>query len=62
MVEKNASSLEQQKTSLAEKLWLAYMNSYLYENGMITETQRNRMAMKIENHKGSTCRTRERER
>ena len=53
MVEKPIST-EQQKTALAERLWLAYFNSYLYENGTITETQRNRMIMKIEKRKGST--------
>ena len=55
MVENKAASIEQQKVSLSEKLWLAYFNSCLYESGVITESQRNRMIMKIENRKGSTC-------
>ena len=54
MTENKSFSKEQQKTALAERLWLAYFNSYLYENKMITETQRNRMITKIENRKGST--------
>lgn len=45
---------EQQRTSLAEKLWLAYFNQYLYEQSVITEVQRNRLALKIESHKAST--------
>ena len=48
-------SMDQQKTTLAEKLWLAYFNSYLYEKGMITENERNRMIMKIESRNRSTC-------
>ena len=52
MAEKQ-SSTAQQKT-LVEKLWLAYFNSYLYEMGMITESERNRMIAKIESRKGST--------
>ena len=45
---------EQEKKSLAEKLWLAYFNQYLYEQNMITEAQRNRMALQIESRKAST--------
>ena len=52
-VEKKFSA-EQQKVSLSERLWLAYFNHYLYEHGMITESQRNRMAVKIDSRKEST--------
>lgn len=52
MVEKNGNF--QEKQSLTERLWLAYFNSYLYEKGMITESERNKMITKIEKHKGST--------
>ena len=45
---------EQEKKSLAEKLWLAYFNQYLYEQNMITEVQRNRLALQIESRKAST--------
>lgn len=46
-------SPEQQKTSLAERLWLSYFNQYLFENGMITESQRNKIKNKIECRKPS---------
>lgn len=39
--------------SLAEQLWLAYFNSYLFEHGVITESARNRMAIQIKNRKPS---------
>ncbi|MBR2311035.1 MAG: hypothetical protein IKA47_10975 [Oscillospiraceae bacterium] len=54
MAENKSFSTQQEKRSLAEKLWLAYFNAYLYEQGMITESQRNRMLSKIDNRKGST--------
>lgn len=47
-------TLEQQKKAEAERLWLAYFNSYLYEKGMLTESERNKMILKIESRKGST--------
>lgn len=34
---------QQQKKSLAEQLWLHYFNAILYEKGLITESQRNRI-------------------
>jgi len=55
VAENKSFSTQQEKRSLAEKLWLAYFNAYLYEQGMITESQRNRMLSKIDNRKGSTC-------
>lgn len=51
MAEKH--SLKIQQKTLAEKLWLAYFNSYLYEKGVITESERNRMIAKIESRKES---------
>lgn len=54
MADNKSSAARQEKTALCEKLWLAYFNAYLYEQGMITESQRNRMIAKIENRKGST--------
>ena len=53
MAENRAASMEQKKVSLSEKLWLAYFNSYLYEKGVITESERNRMVSKIQERKGS---------
>ncbi|MBR2867457.1 MAG: hypothetical protein IKB88_00115 [Clostridia bacterium] len=44
---------EYEKQSVIEKLWLIYFNDTLYEKGLITETERNRMANKIHAHKPS---------
>lgn len=54
MVEKKSGSVEQQRVSLCKRLWLAYFNSYLYEKGLLTESERNKMILKIECRKGST--------
>lgn len=51
---------EQEKKSLAEKLWLAYFNQYLYERNLITEVERNRLASQIESRRASTSGTKER--
>ena len=53
MVEKRSVSAEQQRVSLSERLWLGYFNSYLYEKGTLTESERNKMILKIECRKGS---------
>lgn len=37
-------SKEKQKAEKAEEIWMHYYNQTLYEAGLITETQRNRMA------------------
>lgn len=50
---------EQEKKSLAEKLWLAYFNQYLYEQNIITETQRNRLALQIESRRATTSGTKD---
>ena len=54
MAGEKALTAEQQRKSLAEKLWLAYFNQYLYEQNIITETQRNRLALQIESRRAST--------
>ncbi len=41
----------QQKRDLAGRLWLSYYNRVLYEKGLITEQERNRMALKINSWK-----------
>ena len=41
------TSPEQAKKELAEQLWLSYYNQVLFEAGLITETERNRMKNKI---------------
>ena len=40
-------TLELQKQAAAEAMWLNYYNTVLYEKGIITEQERNRMARKI---------------
>lgn len=44
---------EQKKESVLEKLWLTYYNDTLYERGLITETERNRMRVMIKTRKSS---------
>ena len=38
---------EQKKRSIMEQLWLDYYNDTLYEKGVITEDERNKMRIKI---------------
>lgn len=52
MAEK-ATTNEQKRIAMAEKLWLNYFNQTLYEKGYITETQRNRLKNMIESRKPS---------
>lgn len=59
MAEEKMLTAEQQRKSLAEKLWLAYFNQYLYEQNIITETERNRMSLKIESRRASTSGTKD---
>ena len=40
-------STEQARKALAEQLWLSYYNQVLFEAGLITEAERNRMKSKI---------------
>ena len=54
--------LKWKKVDLAERLVLAYCNSYLYEQGVITESERNRMAIEIKNRKPRTDRDSQQER
>ncbi|MCD7768708.1 MAG: hypothetical protein LUH36_01115 [Oscillospiraceae bacterium] len=44
---------EQQKTVILEYLWLSYYNSTLYEQGLITETERNKMMAHIKSRKAT---------
>ena len=41
-------SNEQRRKETAAKIWLSYYNRVLYEKGVITERERNRMALKID--------------
>ena len=54
MAGEKALTAEQQRKRRAEKLWLVYFNQYLYEQNIITETQRNRLALQIESRKDFT--------
>jgi len=47
VAERSIESLEWQKKQMAEQLWLGYFNQTLYEKGLITESERNRMSNKI---------------
>lgn len=45
MADKNTNDLREQQ--MARQIWLEYFNSYLYERGLITERERNRMVSEI---------------
>lgn len=40
-----------EKVAKCEKLWLLYFNQYLFEQGVITEKERNLMKLSIESRK-----------
>lgn len=40
---------------MAEEIWLMYFNNYLYEHGVISEKDRNRMVGQIANRKPSAA-------
>ena len=44
-------SNEQRRKETAAKIWLSYYNRVLYERGVITEQERNKMALKIDSWK-----------
>lgn len=44
---------EQQKKELAELMWLNYFNQTLYEKGLISENERNKMKNTISRRKPS---------
>ena len=46
MVEKKMTIAEEKKL-IGEELWLRYYNRILFEKGLITEQERNRMITKI---------------
>lgn len=57
MVQMLKPQTEKQKRSIAETYWLLYYNQTLFEQGLITEEERNRMANRIRTRKepsGST--------
>lgn len=46
-------TIEQQKKNMAELMWLNYFNQTLFEKGLITETERNRMKISISRRRPS---------
>lgn len=60
MQEKN-NKQNQQCRQVAEELWLNYYNNVLYERNIITEQERNRMSILINNRKshGTSSRLRD---
>lgn len=53
MADTNRMSMAHQKIYIAEQIWLHYYNDYLFEKGMITEQERNKLKYKIESRKPS---------
>jgi len=43
-----------QRKQTAEKIWLHYFNDVLFQKGVISERDRNKMALKIESRKSSS--------
>ncbi|MBQ8834432.1 MAG: hypothetical protein IJ001_05855 [Oscillospiraceae bacterium] len=54
MSEKAEASVYQ-KRKLAEQLWLTYFNQTLFERGLITEAERNRIKNCIAGHEPSVA-------
>ena len=46
---KKPTMTERRRVGVLEKLWLTYYNDTLYEKGVITEDERNRMRVRIKN-------------
>ena len=46
-------TIEQQKKELAELMWLNYFNQTLFEKGLISENERNKMKNNISRRKPS---------
>ena len=53
MADRNRMSMAQQKTYIAEQIWLHYYNDYLFGKGIITEEARNKLGFKIDSRKPS---------
>ena len=51
--EKKKAISEQKKDSVLQKLWLTYYNDTLFEKGLITEEQRNKMRVMIKTRAAS---------
>lgn len=44
-------STEQRRKETAARIWLSYYNRVLYEKGIISQRERNKMELKISNWK-----------
>lgn len=55
MAEKSKLTNEQRRKEMAEKLWLNYFNDTLFQQGIITEAERNRIKNKINSRKPSSA-------
>lgn len=44
------------KRQVAETIWLHYFNQELFKRGIISERDRNRMSLRVENRKSSATR------
>lgn len=55
MAKQEAGPEAQKKRELGSRLWLDYYNRVLYEKGLITEQERNRMALKIGSRQGPSA-------
>lgn len=51
MTKQNVTAETREKRELGSRLWLVYYNRALYEKGLITERERNQMALKIDGWK-----------
>ena len=49
MKQKESASADMRKKAAIEQAWLQYFNQVLFEQGLITEQERNRMIHRINN-------------
>ena len=54
MAKQKNTTETQKKRELGSRLWLEYYNRTLYEKGIITEQERNKMALKISGWQGAS--------
>lgn len=54
MAGSNELTNRQQKTEMAELMWLNYFNQTLYEKGLITESERNKIKNNISRRRPSS--------
>ncbi|MCI9156565.1 MAG: hypothetical protein HFF44_06450 [Lawsonibacter sp.] len=54
MAKRQAACEVQKRREQGGRLWLSYYNQILYKKGIITEQERNKMALKIGEWKGSS--------